>query len=90
MRALGGWSARSVYWPPLERSAQRTGGDRVNDIDQETDYTDALGIALTLPTWAVRRWERNATRRASQGAPRRADQARLLAVRSVLRDRERR
>jgi hypothetical protein len=61
----------------------------VNDIDQDDAYAEALGSAQALPTWVLRRWERRATRRASRGVPPRADVARLLAVRSVLRQRRR-
>jgi hypothetical protein len=60
-------------------------GAEVNDINE--DYNDARVSALTLPTWVLRRWERRATRRAARGAPPRAELARLLAVRAVLRER---
>jgi hypothetical protein len=57
----------------------------VNDVSDE--YRQAHGVAVTLPTWVLRRWERRATRRASQGTPVRGELARLLAVRTVLRER---
>jgi hypothetical protein len=66
---------------PTERCAAE-----VTDISEE--YEDARGAAMTLPTWVLRLWERRATRRQSHGAPPAREQARLLAVRAVLRERE--
>jgi hypothetical protein len=60
----------------------------VNDLGR--DYDDARSEAMTLPTWVLRRWERRATSRATDGQPGRREIARLLAVRSVLHERERR
>jgi hypothetical protein len=61
----------------------------VNDIDRNQAYEAARGTALTLPTWVLRLWEHRATQRLSRGAPTAAEQARLLAVRAVLRERAR-
>ena len=61
----------------------------MNDIDRDDDYDDARDTALTLPTWVLRVWEHRATQRLSRGAPTAAEQARLLAVRAVLRERAR-
>jgi hypothetical protein len=60
----------------------------VNDIDHDAAYADALGSALTLPTWRLRRRERSAARRVARGAPPRAEMAHLLAIRTVLRQRD--
>lgn len=62
---------------------------RVNDIERDDAYDDARDAALTLPTWVLRLWERRAAQRLSRGAPTAAEQARLLAVRAVLRERGR-
>jgi hypothetical protein len=59
----------------------------VNDLDRDAAFQEALGQAMTLPTWVLRRWERRAAARVAVGTPTRAEVARLLAVRSVLRSR---
>jgi hypothetical protein len=60
----------------------------MNDVSD--DFDAARDQAMNLPTWVLRRWERRATGRARDGRPSRREVARLLAVRAVLRDRERR
>jgi hypothetical protein len=62
----------------------------MNDIDRDESYDHARAMALTLPTWVLRLWERRAAERLSRGAPTAAERARLLAVRVVLRERDRR
>jgi hypothetical protein len=61
----------------------------VNDIERNQAYEATRDTALTLPTWVLRLWEHRATQRLSRGAPTAAEQARLLAVRAVLRERAR-
>jgi hypothetical protein len=56
----------------------------MNDLNRDDHYDDALGSAMMLPTWALRVWERRATRRLGRGTPTVAEQARLLAVRDAL------
>jgi hypothetical protein len=59
----------------------------MNDVTRDPAYADARGEAMTLPTFALRWWERRAARRVSRGSPPAGEVARLLAVRSVLRER---
>jgi hypothetical protein len=59
----------------------------VNDVS--ADFDAARREAMTLPTWLLWRWERRAAHRARYGQPTRREIARLLAVRAVIRERER-
>jgi hypothetical protein len=60
----------------------------MNDVSSHFEH--ARRDAMTLPTWWLRQWERRATRRAARGTPTPEELARLLAVRTVLRERDQR
>jgi hypothetical protein len=73
--------------PSASVHAGREPGGTVNDVS--VDFDTARWEAMTLPTWVLRRWERRAADRARDGHPNRREIARLLAVRAVLRERQR-
>jgi hypothetical protein len=59
----------------------------MNDVNRDPAYKAARGEAMALPTFALRRWERRAAARIVRGSAPRSEIARLLAVRTVLRER---